>query len=60
MMLVAVIVCEMIGRQSDRAGRRLAVAAVIINGVPVVFTLALLSLAGPPAPEAPVLGAGMS
>jgi hypothetical protein len=60
MMLVAVIVCEVIGRQSNRAGRRLAVAAVVINGVPVVFTLTLLSLAGPPAPEAPVLSTGIS
>lgn len=49
MMLVAVIVCEVIGRRSDRVGRRLAVAAVIINGLPVVYTLVVLALEQLPA-----------
>lgn len=48
MMLVAVIACEVVGRISDRAGRRLAVVAVIINGFPVALTFALLMLVGPP------------
>ncbi len=47
MMLVAVIACEMLGRHNDRAGRRLAVVAVIINAIPVVFTFALLRVVGP-------------
>lgn len=48
MMLFAVIACEVIGRRNDRAGRRLAIAAVIINAIPVAYTFALLFFAGPP------------
>ena len=42
MMLAAVISCEVVGRRNDRVGRRLSVAAVVINGFPVAFTLGLL------------------
>ncbi len=48
MMLTVVIVCEVIGRISDRTGRRLATAAVVINALPVAYTLALLFSSGPP------------
>ena len=37
-----ILICEVIGRHKDRAGRRLAVAAVVINSLPVIYTFALL------------------
>jgi len=49
MMLLAMIMCEFAGRRHDRVGRRLAIACVLINAVPVVWTLGLLLDAGPPA-----------
>ena len=60
MMLVAVIACEAVGRRSDRAGRRLSVIAVIINGLPVAFTFALLMHVGPPPLEAADMVGGVS
>ena len=49
MMLLAIMMCEFAGRRNDRIGRRLAIACVLINAVPVVWTLCLLINAGPPA-----------
>ena len=42
-----VIICEVIGRRKDRTGRALAIAAVVINALPVAFTFALLLGADP-------------
>ena len=47
MCVLVIIICEVVGRRRDRAGRRLAVAAVIINSFPVVFGFALLLAAEP-------------
>lgn len=47
MCVLVIIICEVVGRHRDRAGRRLAVAAVIISSVPVIFTFALLLSAEP-------------
>ena len=49
--LFAVVICEVIGRRDDRMGRRLAIAAVAINGLAVAYTFVLLLSAGP-APSA--------
>lgn len=48
MMLTVVLVCEVAGRISDRTGRKLATAAVVINALPVAYTLVLLLFSGPP------------
>lgn len=48
MMLLAIMMCEFAGRRNDRVGRRLALACVLINAVPVVWTLCLLINAGAP------------
>ena len=45
--VLVIIICEVVGRRRDRAGRRLAVAAVVISGVPVIFTFVLLFIAEP-------------
>lgn len=37
-----IVICEVIGRRDDRAGRRLARAAVVINALPVIYTFFLL------------------
>ena len=42
-----ILICEGIGRRSDRDGRALAGGAVVISGIPVAYTLGLLLLAGP-------------
>jgi hypothetical protein len=42
LMLFVIISCEVIGRRSDAAGRRLAIAAVAISAFPVVWSLGLL------------------
>lgn len=43
--LLVIIICEVVGRRDDRAGRGLAQAALAINSVPVVYTLGLLVVA---------------
>jgi len=48
MMLTVVLVCEVAGRISDMTGRKLATAAVVINALPVAYTLVLLLFSGPP------------
>jgi hypothetical protein len=48
LIVLVVIICEIVGRKSDRAGRRLAVAAVVISAFPVVYSFALLFKAEPP------------
>lgn len=40
--VLVVVICEVIGRRDDRGGRTLAVAAVLINSIPVAYTFALL------------------
>jgi hypothetical protein len=42
LMLFVIVSCEVIGRRSDRAGRRLVMTAVGISAFPVVYSLALL------------------
>ncbi|MBL9119939.1 MAG: hypothetical protein JNL80_08500 [Phycisphaerae bacterium] len=42
LMLFVIVSCEVIGRQRDRAGRRLAYLAVGIAAFPVVYSFALL------------------
>lgn len=51
LVMVVVIICEFVGRHSDRAGRRLAKLAVIITAVPVVlsFVQMLIEVYIPPA-----------
>jgi len=46
--VLVILVCELIGRRSDREGRRLATAAIIINAAPVAYTFLLLFAAAPP------------
>ena len=45
--VLVIIVCEVVGRQTERTGRRLAVASVIVSTLPVAYTFALLLGAGP-------------
>lgn len=40
--LFVIVLCEAIGRHRDRAGRMLAVAAVVISAVPVIWSSSLL------------------
>ena len=56
--LLVVVICEVVGRLRDRAGRRLAIAAVIINAFPVAYTFALIRTSGP-TPEAEEVGTGV-
>jgi Domain of unknown function (DUF5658) len=42
LMLFVIVSCEVIGRQRDRAGRRLAYIAVGISAVPVIYSFSLL------------------
>ena len=51
LVMVVVIICEIVGRRSDRAGRRLAKLAVIITAIPVVlsFVQMLIEVYAPPA-----------
>ena len=46
--ILVILICELIGRRSDRDGRSLATGAILISAVPVVYTFALLLRAGPP------------
>ena len=45
--VLVIIICEVVGRRRDRAGRRLVFAAVAISAIPVVFTFVLLLMAEP-------------
>ena len=47
-----IVICEVIGRRDDRAGRRLARAAVVINALPVIYTFFLLFQNRPTLPPA--------
>ena len=47
LIVLVIIICEVVGRRRDRAGRRLAFAAVAISAVPVIFTFVLLLMAEP-------------
>jgi len=47
-MILAIIICEVVGRMNDLRGRLLAYACVVINVIPVVYTFMLLHRAGPP------------
>ena len=40
--VLVVIICEFIGRRDERGGRTLAVGAVIINAMPVMYSFVLL------------------
>ena len=42
LVVIAIVICEGIGRMSDRQGRRLSIAFVIIGAIPVVYTITLL------------------
>jgi len=42
LMLLVMVVCDVIGRKLDRAGRNLAQAAVVISALPVIYSLVLL------------------
>ena len=42
--VLVVIICEFIGRRDERGGRTLAVGAVIINAIPVMYSFVLLLL----------------
>ena len=57
--VLVIVICEVVGRLSDRAGHRLALAAVIISVLPVLYTFALLRTAGP-TPEAEEVGTGVA
>ena len=46
--VLVIIICEAVGRRRDRTGRRLSRAAIVISGLPVAYTFALLLRAGPP------------
>lgn len=43
LMLLVVIACEVIGRQNNRSGRRLALLAVAVSSLPVAYSLGLLA-----------------
>lgn len=42
LMLFVILCCEWIGRQRDKAGRRLALLAILISALPVVWSTGLL------------------
>ncbi len=42
--LLVVIICEVIGRKRLKSGRMLAVTAVIVSSLPVIYSTGLLSL----------------
>lgn len=46
--ILVILICELIGRRSDRDGRSLATAAILISAAPVIYTFVLLLRAGPP------------
>ncbi len=42
LVVLAFIICEVVGRMNDRDGRKLALAIVLFSAVPVVYTFTLL------------------
>lgn len=42
LVVLAIILCEVVGRMNDREGRRLSIVCVIIGAIPVVYTISLL------------------
>jgi len=50
LVLLVIVICETIGRRSDRAGRRFAMFAIAFTCLPVVMSFVLL---GSPAPSGP-------
>ncbi len=40
--ILVIIICEVIGRRDDHSGQALAVGAIVISAIPVVYTFALL------------------
>lgn len=42
LMLFVIVSCEIIGRRTDRAGRRLAGIAVLVSASPVIWSFTLL------------------
>jgi hypothetical protein len=43
LILLAIVLCEVVGRKGESAGRRLAWTCVFISAVPVLWSLALLA-----------------
>ena len=56
LMIFVIIICETVGSRNDRSGGRLAVLAVIISVLPVVFSFGLLVLHRLIMPESGLLG----
>lgn len=48
LVVLIILICELVGRRSDRDGRSLATGAILISGAPVIYTFVLLLRAGPP------------
>ena len=48
--LLVIVICEVVGRRDDKAGRQLAYLAVFINAVPVAYTFFLLGTSDPAVP----------
>ena len=48
LIILVIVICEVVGRRNDRTGRSLAIAAVMISAIPVVYSFALLFKAAPP------------
>jgi hypothetical protein len=46
--MLAIVICEVVGRRDDRMGRRLSQFAVAVSAVPVFYTLILLFISEPP------------
>jgi len=44
---LVIIICEVVGRQSERTGRKLAIASIIVSALPVAYTFVLLFRTGP-------------
>ena len=42
LMLLVMVVCDVVGRKLDRAGRNLAQVSVVISALPVTYSLVLL------------------
>ena len=52
LIVLVIIICEIVGRSDDRTGRTLAIVAVVIAAVPIVYTFVLLFHGEPPAERA--------
>jgi hypothetical protein len=46
LVMLAIVICEVVGRFDDLAGRRLSVTALAISALPVLFTFAMLLWSG--------------